>query len=114
MNLRKTNQQRIAVIYSKADEGMDNRGKDMRGDGTSDCSKARQVEIGRSSEISHVMSVHSSPYSSSQVSYHASIQNAWYDGRTLRKEIPILQLLMLPSRRPTDEEETFSTVFMDF
>jgi len=36
---------------------MDNRGKDMRGDGASersDCSKAPQVEIGSPSEISNM------------------------------------------------------------
>jgi len=44
---------RIATIYSRVDEDMDNRGKDMRGDGVSDCSKASQMEIGRWSEISN-------------------------------------------------------------
>jgi len=33
MNLWKTNDERIAVIYSRAYEGMDNGGKDTRGDG---------------------------------------------------------------------------------
>ena len=30
-NLWKTNPERIAVIYSRSDEGMNDRGKDMRG-----------------------------------------------------------------------------------
>ena len=34
---------------------MDNRGKDMRDGGASDCSKAPEVEIGRSSEISNIL-----------------------------------------------------------
>src|SRR6218665_2757174 len=50
-NLWKTNQKRIAIIYSRADEGMDNRGKDMRGDGASDCSKAPQFEPGENSPL---------------------------------------------------------------
>jgi len=54
MNLRKTNQEIIAVIYSRADEGMDNRGKDMRGDRAPDCSKPPQVEVGKASEISNM------------------------------------------------------------
>jgi len=53
MNLWKTNQERIAVIYLRADEDMDNRGKDMRG--ASDCSKLPQVEVGRASEISNML-----------------------------------------------------------
>ena len=48
-NLWKTNQERIAIIYSRADEGTDNRGKDMRGDGA-DCSKPLLVEVGKASE----------------------------------------------------------------
>ena len=54
MNRRKTNLERIAVIYSRADECMDNRGKDMRGDRASDCSKPSQVEVGKASEISNM------------------------------------------------------------
>ena len=41
-------------MYARADDGMDNWGKDMRGDGASDCSKAPEVEIERSSEISNM------------------------------------------------------------
>src|SRR6218665_2158776 len=50
-NLWKTNQKGIAIIYARADEGMGNCGKDMRGD----CSKAPEVEIGRSSEYTSVV-----------------------------------------------------------
>jgi len=51
---RRTNQERIAIIYSRADKGMDNRGRDIRGDEGSDCSKPPHVEIGRASEISNM------------------------------------------------------------
>ena len=44
----------IAVINSRADEDMDNRGKYMRGDGASDCPKPPKVEVGRASEISKI------------------------------------------------------------
>ena len=37
-------QERITVIDPRADEGMDNRGKDRGGDRASDCSKTSQVE----------------------------------------------------------------------
>src|SRR6218665_2673932 len=40
-----TNQEGIAVVYSRADESTDNRAKDMRGDGASDCSKPPKVTI---------------------------------------------------------------------
>jgi len=43
MNLWKANQERIAVVYSTADEGKNNRGKDMRGNEESKCSNPPQV-----------------------------------------------------------------------
>lgn len=39
----------IAVIYSRAGEGMGNEGKDVRGEEESDLSKSPQVEVGRAS-----------------------------------------------------------------
>ena len=53
-NLWETNQDRITVIDPRADEGMDNRGKDIGGDGASDCSKTPQVEVGGTCKIGNM------------------------------------------------------------
>ena len=52
-DFRKTNQERVAVIDSGANEGMDNRGKDRGGDRASDCSESPEVKI-RTSKVSNV------------------------------------------------------------
>jgi len=43
MDLWKTNQERIAINYSRTDEGMNNGGKDMRGDGDNPHSSLRSM-----------------------------------------------------------------------